>query len=182
MASLSKNQINLEPHYIVGFVDGEGCFGMQYRKDVRHERPGAPTYYSWKLQFMITARKDEISLFERIKEYFGCGNIYDQQNREIHYAVTNLDDLKNTISPFFRKFSLQGKKKYDFALWDEALEIICKNKKKKVNVENGKKGFSKSNWSKEDFSRLLEIHSAMQKYKSQRPIGLKHIGVAHGKF
>lgn len=178
---------NLSPEYIVGFVDGEGCFGFQYRKDVRHERPGSPIYYSWRAQFTITARKDEQDLFERIKNYFCCGNIYNQkkfsirQGDEIHYCVSNLDELKNIILPFFKKYQLQGKKKNDFELWAEAINILDKNKKQKINVEKGKRGFSKTNWSKNDLSRLVEIHSEMQKYKSTRPQGFKHIDIAYNQ-
>lgn len=168
----------LSPYYIAGFVDGEGCFGLQFRKDIRHERPGSPTYYSWKTQFMITARKDEQNLFEKIKNFFGCGNIYKQLDTEIHYCVSNTDELSNIICPFFRKYQLQGKKKHDFMLWDEAVDIICRNKKRKVNIEKGHKGFSKNNWDKKDLARLLQIHTDMQKYKAKRPQGLKHINMA----
>ena len=76
MVTKKMTNRKLSPEYISGFVDGEGCFGFQFRKDVRHERPGAPVYYSWKAQFMITARKDEQVLFERIKAFFKCGSIY----------------------------------------------------------------------------------------------------------
>ena len=96
MENLKANK--LSPKYIVGYVDGEGCFGFQYRKDVRHEWPGSPVHYSWKAQFTITARKDEIDLFERIKFTFGYGKIYNQKKNnvveEIHYCVSNLEDLK----------------------------------------------------------------------------------------
>ena len=172
----------LSPYYIAGFVDGEGCFGFQFRKDVRHERPGSPVYYSWKVQFMITARKDEQDLFERIKSFFGCGGIYKELDREIHYCVSDIDSLKNIISPFFNKYQLQGKKKNDFILWAEAVDIMYKNKKRKTNAQKGLKGFSKSYWNKDDQSRLLEIHTAMQKYKSERPQGFKHIHIAHRQF
>lgn len=168
----------LTPEYIAGFIDGEGCFGFQFRKDVRHERPNAPTYYSWKAQFMITARKDEQELFERIKEFFGCGNIYKQLDIEIHYTVTDMDDLKNIISPFFKKYQLQGKKRHDFILWAEAIDILHKNKKKKANAQKGLKGFAKTDWDQQDLHRLFEIHSSMQAYKSRRPQGFKHITIA----
>lgn len=178
------NQITnkLSPEYITGYVDGEGCFGLQFRKDVRHERSSAPVYYSWKAQFAITARKDEKELFERIKNYFSCGEIYNQKKNniieEIHYCVSNLDELKNIISPFFKEHQLQAKKKYDFELWAEAIDIMYKNKKQQPNIVKGQKGFSKNIWDDADMNRLLEIHSSMQKYKSNRPIGLKHIDVA----
>ena len=168
----------LSPEYISGFVDGEGCFGLHFRKDVKHKRPGSPIYYSWKIQFMITARKDEQDLFERIKEFFSCGSIYKQLDHEIHYCITDIDNLKNVISPFFKKHKLQGKKKYDFKLWAEALDIIYDNKKKRVNIQKGTKGFLKNNWDKKDLNRLIDIHSQMQKYKSMRPQGLKHIAMA----
>ena len=173
-----KKSKNLSPDYVAGFVDGEGCFGLQFRKDVRHERRGSPIYYSWKAQFMITARKDEQELFERIKSFFGCGAIYNELDKEIHYCVSNVEDLKSIISPFFKKYQLQGKKNNDFILWAEAIDIIYKNKKSKVNTQKGLKGFSKNNWDTEDLRRLIEIHSEMQKYKSDRPQGLKHISVA----
>ena len=177
-----QNQLN--PYYIVGFVDGEGCFGLQFRKDIRHERTNSPTYYSWKAQFMITAREDEKELFEKIKDYFNCGNVYNQkknnirQGDEIHYCVSSLDNLKNIISPFFKKYHLHGKKRNDFDLWAEAIDIMHKNKKEKINISKGKRGFLKNPWSKEDLLKLLDIHSQMQKYKAKRPQGLKHINIA----
>ena len=168
---MDNGNLKLSPLYISGFVDGEGCFGFQFRKDIRHERPGSPAYYSWKAQFMITARKDEKDLFERIKTFFGCGSIYKQLDHEIHYCVANIDDLKNIISPFFKKYQLQGKKQHDFALWAEAVDILYKNKKQKVNIKKGIKGFTKNNLNQKDSHRLFKIHSKMQKYKSNRPLG-----------
>ncbi len=66
--------------------------------------------------------------------------------------------------------------------WSEAIDIMSKNKKKKVNARKGIKGFSKNNWDENDRYRLLEIHSAMQKYKATRPHGLKYIDIAHHQF
>jgi hypothetical protein len=59
---------------------------------------------------------------------------------------------------------------------------MYKNKKQKINVKKGKRGFSKSNWTQKDLQRIIEIHSAMQEYKSLRTIGLKHIHIAHHQF
>lgn len=36
--------------YIAGFVDGEGCFALKFRRDVRHDRPGNPEYYYWDIE------------------------------------------------------------------------------------------------------------------------------------
>ncbi len=66
----------------------------------------------------------------------------------------------------------------DFELWAEAIEIIRRNKRKTMNVKAGLKGFTKTSWNKQDFSRLIEIQKSMQEYKSKRPQGFKWVSVA----
>ena len=48
--------------YIAGFVDGEGCFSLTYRKD-------KGKYFYWKASFVITLKKDDKNILESIKEY-----------------------------------------------------------------------------------------------------------------
>ena len=67
---------------------------------------------------------------------------------------------------------MQGKKKNDFALWDEAVNILYKNKEERILAHR------RSTCNKENQVRLIKIHSEMQKYKSARPRGLKHIDMA----
>ena len=52
---------------IVTLVNNDGCFDLQFRKDTRHERTNAPTYYRWKAQFVVTTPKENIKVLEKIK-------------------------------------------------------------------------------------------------------------------
>ena len=159
--------------YIAGFVDGEGCFALTFRRDVRHERKGKPVYYSWKVLFAIVLRKDDSELLKKIESVLGCGSIsftHMRENGEVRYQVSNIDDLREKIIPFFEKYKLYGKKKYDFNLWSEAVGILKKYKSKRgeANVIKGKRGFTKTIWDEKDLKRLLEIRNRMSVYKNIR--------------
>ncbi|MDO8436529.1 MAG: LAGLIDADG family homing endonuclease [bacterium] len=174
-----ENQKNskLSGDYIAGFVDGEGCFDLQFRRDIRHERLGKPVYYSWKVQFVINIRRDDDKLLKKIQNALNCGQIHFTQS-EVRYSVQNLENLKNIIIPFFNKYPLSGKKKMDFGLWIEAIYIIYRNKRKNMNIKKGIRGFISTNWNKKDFQRLIEIQKLMQQFKSKRPRGFKWISMA----
>ena len=150
---------------IITMVNTEGCFDFQFRKDVKYNRPNSPTYYHWKIQFVITEKKANLSLLERIKNVIGCGKIYVSGN-QVRYSVQNIDEIKNTIVPYFKEHALVEKKKKDFELWSKAVEIIYKNKRKIL-----------STWKKDDFKKLIEIQKSIQKYKD-RPKHLKWTSIA----
>ena len=65
---MAKNQkiISSEKN-IADFVSDEGCFNLQFRRDVRHKRTGSPTYYCWKAQFVLSGGYDKEKTFRQIK-------------------------------------------------------------------------------------------------------------------
>ncbi len=158
--------------YIAGFVDGEGCFALTLRRDVRHERGKRtgvkPVYFYWKSQFVIVLRNDDRQLLEKIKQTLGCGSITLTYNN-VRYEVTNLDDLKHKIIPFFEKYNLYGKKMNDFLLWRKAIDILYKYKLKRGRV-NSKRGigFYSIQWDTKDIQELEDIHQKMLAYKSHK--------------
>lgn len=143
--------------YIAGFVDGEGCFSLSYRKD-------KGKYFYWKASFVVVLRKDDHEILNEIREYFGIGNVTFSR-REVRYSVNDTGSLAQIVIPFFDKHNLIGKKKYDFLLWKEAVEIINKNKKKKINSEQGVKGFVVNKWNEDNLERLHDIRNAMLSIK-----------------
>lgn len=60
---------NLNPYYISGFVDGEGCFCVSFNKR-KNDR------IEVRLLFEIELREDDLEILERIKTTLDCGNIY----------------------------------------------------------------------------------------------------------
>ncbi|MEW6033228.1 MAG: LAGLIDADG family homing endonuclease [Chloroflexota bacterium] len=161
-------------HYISGFVDGEGCFSLNFRKDVRHEIKGNPQYFMWKASFAIVLRTDDIEVLKAIRNTLGCGKV-DVTSDQARFHVEDLGKLTNTIIPFFDKYPLRAKKKSDFLLWKEAVEILYLHRQMGIGR---KKGSVK--WAPEDLRRLLQIYEQMRTFKSRRSRS-KHVSVAQDR-
>jgi len=107
---------------ITKLANENACFDLQFRKDVRKERTNSPTYYRWKIQFIITGPKDNLKVMKNIKKELSCGNIHLVKN-QARFSVQNINEIENSVIPFFRKNKLSGNKKKDFELWQKAVEI-----------------------------------------------------------
>ncbi len=138
---------------IASLVNKDGCFDLQFRKDTRHERTNSPTYYRWKVQFVITSPKENAKVMEKIKNELGCGEVTISKD-QARFSVQKIGDVAGTIVPFFRKNLLADKKKKDFELWSKAVEIIHKNHGKCL-----------TSWKKNELCSLIEIHKSSAKYK-----------------
>ncbi len=61
-----KGNHQLNPNYITGFVDGEGCFHITIAK-----KTGNKTGYSVNLSFSIGLHSKDADLLRTIQAYFG---------------------------------------------------------------------------------------------------------------
>ncbi|MCX6812528.1 MAG: LAGLIDADG family homing endonuclease [Candidatus Berkelbacteria bacterium] len=114
----------LNPFYIVGFVDGEGCFCISFSKHT-----GRKTEV--RLFFEIELREDDVEILEEIKKVFDCGNIYrlnyerySKWKPHVKYKVGNFSDIYSKIIPFFQKYPLQAKKRLQFEKFCKVAEMI----------------------------------------------------------
>lgn len=119
----------LNPWYIVGFVEGEGCFAITISKH-KTKKLG----FDARLVFEIELRGDDKPILEKIKDYFGVGHIYNLNYERYgwfphaKYAVHNLQEIKRSIIPFFKKYSLKGKKTKDFKIFCQAIKLFDKKR------------------------------------------------------
>ncbi|MBX4200774.1 LAGLIDADG family homing endonuclease [Candidatus Parcubacteria bacterium] len=140
---------------IINVASSDGCFDLQFRRDTRHERTGSPTYYRWKIQFIITMPKEQTAVLKKAKQMIGSGAISLAKN-QARYSVQKLEDLAEVVIPFFKKNTLTGDKKRCFDIWQKAVAIVHQNKGKKIN-----------DWKKNDLLQLIEIHKSLAKYKTK---------------
>ena len=124
----------LNPHYLAGLVDGEGCFSVSFNNHKNNR------LVEVRLLFEIELREDDKEILERVKEALQCGNIYHltyeryrKWRPHYKYKVSNIKDISEKIIPFFRKYPLQAKKKYSFELFSKVAELI--NKKHHLTAE-----------------------------------------------
>src|SRR3989344_5234756 len=116
---------NLNPYYISGLVDGEGCFSITFNKKKDIKRPEV------RLIFEIELREDDLEILQRIRDRLKCGNIYHLKYERYakwrphyKYKVSNLRDITQKIIPFFEKYPLQARKKYNFAVFCKVASLI----------------------------------------------------------
>jgi len=123
-ANADNQQERLDPWWIVGFVDGEGCFSVSTFKNSTC-RSGYQTLF----EFVVTQGEKSKSALEAIKFYFNCGAIYINRRYDNHkynllrYCVRKKEDLRNKIVPFFRKYPLQSAKREQFEKFCTRLQI-----------------------------------------------------------
>ena len=163
----------LSPEFVAGLTAGEGCFDLQFHRDVRRERKNSPIYYSWKVQFVINLKDKDLELIQKLPGVFQCGTVHTPIDYA-RFSVQDIENLYHIVLPFFRKYPPYGNKQKDFALWAETVEILYANKFIPKTTK-GKRGFAKKIWKQAPFRRILELHKLMQPYKSTRPQGYKWI-------
>jgi hypothetical protein len=134
-AKLTQMVKKLNPWYLVGLVDGEGCFALTISKHKTKKLKKDP-----RLIFEIEMRIDDREILERLKDTWGCGLLYELRyprygwKPHIKYAVKSHRDIFRVVITFFKKYPLQGKKRKDFEDFCRCGEII---KKKRHLTEEG---------------------------------------------
>ncbi|MEW5817931.1 MAG: LAGLIDADG family homing endonuclease [Spirochaetota bacterium] len=121
--------MKLNPWYLAGLVEGEGCFCIVVSRH-KKKRLG----FDPRLVFEIEMIIDDKPLRERLQETLGCGRIfvlnYERYGWRPHvkFAVKRLDDITQKVIPFFKKYQLQGKKKRDFEFFCQGARIFQERK------------------------------------------------------
>lgn len=112
----------LNPKYVTGFTDGEGCFFVGINTDPRYK-----TGYRIKAIFQIGVHEKDFALLEQIKLFFGVGHITKLGVESVQYRVSGLEDL-NIIINHFDKHPLLTRKQSDFLLFKEVIDLIKEGK------------------------------------------------------
>jgi hypothetical protein len=111
--------------WIVGFVDGEGCFSIGVVRNV-----GCRLGWQAQHEFSVTQAVRSRDALELIRTKFGCGTIIENRRSDNHrmdlarFSVKRRQDLIEVVVPFFRRYPLVTAKARDFDLFCEALSIM----------------------------------------------------------
>ena len=113
----------LEAQWVVGFVDGEGCFFVGIN---RH--PEMTSGFQVLPEFTVVQHQRDIQLLHALKKFFGCGVVRRNHAERMAYRVRALDHLKDVIVPFFDKHPLKSKKRVDFIKFRRVLHLMEKGR------------------------------------------------------
>ena len=114
---------NLNPYFVTGFTDEEGSFYISLNRRISNKS-------GWNVLcgFSILISQKDGGLLQKIKLFFGVGNIRRVSNNRLEYRVSNVKDLINVIIPHFEKYPLLTKKQADFILFKSAIYWISQGK------------------------------------------------------
>jgi LAGLIDADG endonuclease len=124
-----KEQIQrkkLNPHYVVGFIDGEGSFSVSIGKHKTLKRG-----FEVRPEFEIEVRKDDQDILERVLITIGAGRIYDLSYERYgwyphaKYKITSIWDMKEYLFPFLDAYPPQAKKGKSYRLFREIVLMLC---------------------------------------------------------
>jgi hypothetical protein len=120
--------------WIVGFVDGEGCFSIHIvRQPERANRRGYRTGFQVAHQFVVTQGAKSVGCLHMLKEFFGVGRVYINRRLDNHkedlyvFVVAKRSDLLRTIIPFFQQYSLRTSKELDFQKFVKCMRLMETN-------------------------------------------------------
>ena len=148
---IGKEQIHnepLSPHYVSGFIDGEGCFSATIGKNKTLIRK-----LEVRLEFSIELRADDREILERILVTIGAGKIYDCSYERYgwyphaKYKIGNVKDMVEHLFPFLEKYPLQAKKARVYKNFREIVLMFSR----------------KEHLSDEGFERILQLREEMRK-------------------
>ena len=111
--------------WIVGFVDGEGCFSISVVRN-----PGCRLGWQVQHEFSVTQAASSRSALELLTEEFGCGSVIASTRHDDHrepllrFSVKRRDDLVRIVVPFFEEHPLRTAKRSDFARFVTVLQIM----------------------------------------------------------
>jgi hypothetical protein len=116
--SLVNDQKVQDPHWLAGFVSGDGCFFISISKAT------TSIGYSVALKFQVTQHSRDTGLIKSLVSYFDCGQCYIPKGyNHIDFLVRKTSDIYTKIIPFFNEYPLQGVKAEDFVDFCKVADI-----------------------------------------------------------
>ena len=112
----------MEKAYVLGLVDGEGCFNVRVNRQGRRARV--------ELKFSLKLRHQDKEILDELQRFFGCGQVYIQNDKRAnHYLcyrfeVQNKKEIVEKIIPFFEQnIPRLPSRKRDFELFKKITEL-----------------------------------------------------------
>ena len=124
----SAQSSHFDAQWVVGFVDGEGCFYVGI-----NSHPEMTAGFQVLPEFTVVQHQRDIQLLYGLKKFFGCGVVRSNHGDRMAYRVRNLEHLNTIIVPFFERHPLRSKKHVDFLKFRKILTRI--NRKEHLRVD-----------------------------------------------
>ncbi len=122
-----NQQERLDDKWIVGFVDGEGCFHVAI-----NNLPKMTLGWQVLPEFRVVQHKRDEQILKNLKSFFGFGSVVKNHEDRMEFRVRGLENLNNLIQ-FFKTNSLKTSKQKSFEIFSEIIDLM--NKKQHLTKE-----------------------------------------------
>ena len=131
MGAENQQERLIQLGWVIGFVDGEGCFSIGFvRQPCRNGRKGYKTGYQVAHEFAVTQGARSVGCLHELVDFFGVGGVIANRRNDNHtehlfrYVVRRRADLIDTIIPFFARHPMHSSKQRDFEKFARCVEMI----------------------------------------------------------
>ncbi len=114
--------MDLQPDWVVGFVDGEGCFYVGFT-----DHAEMTTGFQVLPEFRVVQHERDKQILYGLKRFFKHGVVRRNHEERWELRIRNLEGL-NVIVNFFRKHPLKTKKSVDFHKFARIIEAMNRGK------------------------------------------------------
>ena len=114
--------MDLDPKWVVGFVDGEGCFYIGVN---RH--PEMATGYQVLPEFRVVQHQRDIQILYGLKRFFRFGVVRRNHGDRYEFRVRKLKSLVK-LCEFFTKNPLKTKKAIEFKRFQRVINLMKEGK------------------------------------------------------
>jgi hypothetical protein len=143
--------LELDAMWVVGFIDGEGCFCVSVHRNPAY----AKRTNGWQLHpvFQAYQHQRHRAVLEGLQRFFACGRIRPKGPRSsvLTYSVDSLADLNANILPFFECHPLIVKRN-DFQSFAEVVRSLRR----------------KEHFTQDGFERVVRLAYGMNAVGKQR--------------
>lgn len=125
-----NNNHNLENFYVSGFCDADSSFTVSVLI-----KSNMKVGWTVLARLIITLHKKDVGLLYRIQSCLGdVGTITVRNNSDVvDFVAGSVGDLVNKVIPFFLKYPLITRKRADFIIFSNIVELI--NQKEHLTLE-----------------------------------------------
>jgi len=114
----NNKDLNLNPYFVTGLIDAEGCFMVPLRASEKYKQK-----YQASLLFSMSMDVKDQDLLIKLKNYLGVGSIVSHGSTTIRFKISSMKDMAALIS-HCDKYPLISHKRADYELFIQAYELM----------------------------------------------------------
>ena len=112
--------VRLDPWYVTGLAEGEGCFCISFAV-----RPRLRVGLEARPSFSLSLNARDRDLLGDLQAFFECGWIRESRgDRTFKYEARSVSDLLDRVVPHFEAYPLRGAKRRSFGGFATACQMI----------------------------------------------------------